>query len=542
MINQTQTLSPVFLVILFCIISLGIIQADEKTESKPDQSYWVLFTDKDGVDFDPWAYFDPKAIKRRLRHGQSVYDPINFPVREDYLDSVNTIVEKADVVLRWFNAVHVEATPVQVNKLESLDFVKKVQPVRGGFYPAEKLSGTKESWVLSKEQQDLLKTQTRHMQGQYFSKNGIDGSGVRIAIFDAGFPGVDTHPVFRHIRNDERIVATYDFHNNRQDVFRANVHGTMVMSAVGGMKDSIPMGLATGAEFLLARTELLREIYAEEKYWLAAMEWADRKGADIINSSLGYIYHRYFPDQMDGQTSLVSQAGNIAARKGILVINAAGNERLRENWGTVATPADADSVLAVGALDYPSLLRAAYTSPGPTADGRLKPNLSALGTVVAANRRGFSTPSGTSFASPLVAGFAACLLQMNPDWTSMQLFNALERSGRLYPYFDLAHGYGTPQAGNFLSDAPVFSAPTFDFSENEEEIKVIIRQNVITFPFEDPYDLYVFYHIQNSRGEIEQYYVVRANQHEVLSFRKNDFQPGQKLLVHFKGFTASRVF
>ncbi len=533
---------PVFFVISIFLMFSAIIQASERADKIPDNNYWVFFTDKDGVDFNPWAYFDPKAIERRIRHGQSLFDPLNFPVRKDYLEAITNYVDTADVVLRWFNAVHVYATPLQVNALEELNFVKKVQPVRGGFYPAENLCGKKQNLFLSGEQQELLRAQIYHMQGQLFSEKGIDGSGVRIAIFDGGFPAVDTHPVFRHIINDDRIIATYDFHNQRKDVFRANVHGTMVMSAIGGMKDNIPMGLATGAEFLLARTELLREIYAEEKYWLAAMEWADKHGADIINSSLGYIYHRYFPEQMDGQTSLVSRAGNIAARKGMLVVNAAGNERLRENWGIVAAPADADSVLAVGALEYPSLLRAPYTSLGPTADGRPKPNVSALGTVVAANKRGFSTPKGTSFASPLVAGFAACLLQMYPEWTSMQLFNALERSARLYPYFDFAHGYGTPRAGNFISDEPVFPGPTFDFVDNDTNISVIIRQNVITFPLDDPYDLYVFYQIQNNEGEVEQYYVVRADQHEALTFRKNDFQPGQRLFVHFKGFTASRIF
>lgn len=509
---------------------------------EPIQSWWVYFTDKDSVNFDPHLFFDPKAIERRLRHHQDLYDAIDFPVNESYLLNVTCMVESVNVVSRWLNAVNVNAQRWQVEAIRQLPFVKSVEPENVMLLVAAESAGSAQRPSSAATHIDRLRAHTSQFQGNYFADHGIDGSNIRIAIFDTGFPGIDTHKAFKHIVEDGRIKATWDFFSKSPNVFRKDAHGTMVMSLIGGMYDSIPMGLAPGAEYLLARTETWREPYVEEKYWLAAAEWADQLGADIISSSLGYTYHRYFPEQMDGKTSLVAFAADMAVQKGILVVSAAGNDGNKESWKIICTPADALGALAVGALEYPSMLRASYSSRGPTADGRLKPEVSALGNVYVATARSFGFRFGTSFACPLVAGFAACVMQLHPEWTNTQVLEALRQSASLYPYFDFSHGYGTPQASYFFSDPAKEARPTFDFITDGSQVKVNVRlsdaeitENILAKP-------YVFYHIRDAQGNIEQYYVVVVKNREVLSFDTTKFSTGQQLFVHLAGYTASLKF
>ncbi len=539
---------------LLLILLLSAFQAWTRfSHQGPDpgmaDGFWVFFTDKQGVEFDPHAYFHENAIGRRLSLGLCLYDSLDFPVRADYLDSLTSLAGAPSVVSRWLNAAHVRLSAGEAIQLETLDFVKKVIPVSMRLIPAAAKAEPVSQAGFEVPDSALLSQQIRHMSGQAFAAHGFDGRSIRIAIFDSGFSGVEEHPAFAHIIGQGRIIGSWDFHRSQENVFTSGSHGTMVLSVIGGMLDGLPMGLATGAEFLLARTEIFRELLVEEKYWLAAVEWADRHGAHIINSSLGYVFHRYFPEQMDGQTSLVARAAHIAASKGILIINAAGNEGNNEKWRIVVTPADADSVLTVGALSFPSLLRAPYSSTGPTADGRLKPNVSALGTVVAAGRRGLATPRGTSFASPLVAGFAACLWQMNPSWTNMDVFRAIERSSTLYPYYDYAHGVGIPQADYFLSPYPLVVLPTFDIMDGgNDTLKIVIRQN----PAKDQnqtdkatihkYIDYLYYKIMGPDSGIEQYFVVEVSDANILKLGMEQFGPGRRLLVHYKGYTSAVSF
>lgn len=507
--------------------------------------YWVFFTDKDGVCFDPYSFFDQRAIDRRLKLGLCLYDTLNHPVRNDYIEIISEYVDSLDVVSRWFNAVHVHASPSGINAiLEELDFVRSVQPAVVRLVPAVYYQETDYSSMLHRVDTSLLAAQVIHMRGDVFHEHGLDGKGVRIAVFDAGFRGVNTHPAFRHIKNDNRIKATYDFHRQRENVYVSSAHGTMVLSAVAGIIDGVPMGLATGAEFLLARTEIRREPLAEEKYWLAAVEWADRMGADIINSSLGYVFHRYFPEEMDGQTSLVARAARIAARKGILVVNSAGNQGNDPHWRIVVTPADVDSVLTVGALEYPSMLRAAYSSVGPTANGQMKPNVSAIGNIVAAGRRNLTTPQGTSFSSPLITGFAACLWQRYPNWSNMQVFDAIQKSATLYPYYDYAHGYGTPQASHFFPNHHNIQMPTFDIIHKNDSIHLVFRKIIKSTNVNDNKENislkknYLYYQKRNPDQSIARYFVIDMEDADVFSLPLSEFVSGQQLLLHYNGYTS----
>lgn len=508
--------------------------------------YWIVFTDKDNTTFNPFDYFDHKAIERRIRHGVCLYDESGFPVRQDYLDSVSQLVQDAGVVSRWMNAVHVYCLPSDVEKIARLDFVQEVVPASMRLMLAAWPEQWPPSFLFGDPDTTLLQVQLAHMGIAGFHDRGFNGSGLRIAVFDAGFSGVDTHEAFAHIRQSERIISTWDFHREREHVYAHSTHGTMTLSVLGGMAGELPMGPASGAEFLLARTEIFREPLAEEQYWLAAVEWADRLGADIINSSLGYVYHRYFPEQMDGQTSLVARAANMAARKGILVVNAAGNEGKNEQWRVIVTPGDADSVMTVGALDYPSMVRAEYSSVGPTADGRLKPNVGVLGKVVAAGRQGYASVTGTSFASPLVAGFAACLWQMRPEMQNMDVFRALERSAHLFPYFDYAHGHGTPHSDYFFGDDTRFVAPTLDIESDGDQIRIILRTSISQ---DGQTDLdafsgknYLYYQIKETGGQILAYYVVEMEDANKVRMDAAIFEPGQQLIVHYKGYTTAMHF
>lgn len=414
--------------------------------------YWVFFTDKDGVTFDPYSYFDPKAIENRILNEIPLDDITNYPVRTDYVAALTSSVEEVKMTTRWFNGAVCMATEDQINQVRQFQFVKKVEKV----FTAENMvlaeyNETDYKVDLSDSYKELLDRQTDIMGGQLMAEKGFNGEGVRVAIFDAGFPTVDTNPCFDHMRKNGKIKATYDFVKKKEFVYSYSSHGTFVLSNVGGMIEGRKMGLATEAEFILARTEMgMREPFAEEENWLAAAEWADKNGATVINSSLGYTHHRYFYNDMDG-TSYVAKAANMAARKGILVVNAAGNEGSGD-WKFIGTPADADSVLSIGGIDPKTDTKVGFSSFGPTYDKRMKPNVSAYGWAIGAGEKGIKKSAGTSFASPLVCGFVACARQAFPEMKTMDLFHKIEESGSLYPYFDYGHGYGIPQAERLFGE------------------------------------------------------------------------------------------
>lgn len=432
--------------------------------------YWVFFTNKKNSTFDPYSYFDQKAIDRRIKHGISLYDSSDFPVNQQYISSVDFIVDSVNTVTRWFNGASVIATPTQISEVLKLPFVKNIEPIFLQTYTCVY------DTFLSSYDSVLLNQQLELMQGSKFITNKINGAGIRIAIFDAGFPTVDYHPVFEHIRNDNRIIKTYDFAKKNDYVYKYNSHGTMVMSCIAGITNGINIGLATGAEFLLARTEIAREPFSEEENWLAAAEWADKNGADIITSSLGYTLPRYFQYNMDGKTTLVAKAAKMASDKGILVVNAMGNDG-DSDWKVVGTPADAQEVLSVGGVEPENGTHIDFSSFGPTADGRLKPEVCAAGKALVASKDGLTISYGTSFSTPLITGFAACALQTDTSLTNMQLKQEIINSASLFPYFDYAHGYGIPQASYFVDKQNNISDTTFYFRIEGDSVLVDILKN-----------------------------------------------------------------
>jgi serine protease AprX len=497
--------------------------------------YWVLFADKCNVEFEPYEYFDAKAIHRREVLNIPLYDITDLPVRNDYIKKIEKITGNVKSVSRWFNAVSVYASENAIKAVEKLDFVEKIIPV----YITSNSYSYKSDFVLSKPKMELLVNQTERMGGNIFKQYGIDGKGIRIAVFDGGFPEVNTHPVFEHIRNDGRIIKTYDFVRKKENVYSGISHGTMVLSCIAGKYDTVKIGLATGAEFLLARTEKRSEPFSEEINWLSAVEWADKNGADIINSSLGYTYHRYFPSDMDGKTSLVVRAANMAASKGMLVVNAMGNDGAK-NWEFLGTPADADSVLSVGGINPYTGYHIDFSSYGPTYDKRRKPNVSAFGEVIAAGKRKILKLQGTSFSAALISGFAACAKQLNPELDNMELFREIEKSGHLYPYYDYAHGYGIPQAGYFLNKKSKDSVEIIQFLPTDNILKVKINDQINLE--NNGNENLLFYHIENNRNILDKYAIIKVLQHDVLELPVEEFKNNELLRVHFRGSTAVYKF
>jgi serine protease AprX len=519
------------------------------------QQHWmVYFKDKKQNDFNPYSYFDIKAIERRIRTGLPVNDPSDWPVDNEYLKQITPLVNNLIMSSRWLNAVEVDADKIQLNEIRNLPFVLSIEWIEPS--QTEVSAYEKYDTLVDHDEVEILVGQLKTIGADKWRNAGIDGKGIRIAILDVGFIDADQVPAFDHIRKEHRLIATRDFtkRGNSENVYYGGAHGTEVWSCIAGKIGDKQIGLATGAEFLLAKTEKSSEKYSEELNWLAAAEWADKNGADIINSSLGYTGKRYFNWQMDGHTSFVTRAANIAARKGILVVTAAGNEG-DNSWHYIGAPADADSALSVGGIDPYTGYHTDFSSYGPTSDKRMKPNVVAYGHVISAAPSGLSSTQGTSFSSPLVAGFAACAWQTKRALTNMQLFKEIEKSGSLYPYFDYAHGYGIPQSGYFVGGVAQNDIPTFKIMESGDSITIVVNNfsGSATGNSVSPSPNYgkaarkeiqvnkeyFYYNIMNKSGVLDNYYVLDVTQPEVLTILRNEYKNGETLNVHYEGYNVS---
>lgn len=507
------------------------------------EKYWVVFTDKKDVSFNPYTYFDIRTIEKRERSGISLVQFSDLPLNTEYCESIETF-GKITTKSRWLNAVAVTLKESDLKSILELPNVKEVVPIQ-----KMETAEYKKSKEISPEELSHINAQLDEFGGDLFLKQNIDGRGVRIAVFDGGFPGVDTNQIFSHIRNEERIIATYDFVNKVEFVYDYNSHGTSVLACIAGMLDSTRIGLGTGAEFLLARTEVKPEIFEEEENWAAAMEWADKNGADIISSSLGYTYDRYFPKQMDGKSVYVSRMATLAARKGILVVNAAGNDG-DNDWEVIGAPADADSILSVGGISPGTRLHIDFSSYGPTFDGRMKPNVVSFGEVITAGKKSVKKAYGTSFAAPLVSGFAACVMQLHPEWDNMKVYDEIQKSGHLYPYYDYAHGFGVPQASYFIGEKNEIKQ-SFTFVEYEDDVQIQLverdgeeTESLKSAPFgQSEDDHYLYYHIASREtGKIRKYAVLNMSSDFSFSISLDDLKEDEVIKAHYRGYTNEYIF
>lgn len=521
------------LFILAMFLAFGSVQGQQK--------YYVYLSDKEGVEFQPDEYFHPKALERRERCGVKV-NKTDFPLQQAY---VQKIVEKSDSVgfqSRWFNMVVVWSSDERIAQISELPFVRKVEKAAPTWVKATGAESEDDDGQAYLSQLAYVNFQLKRMDGYRFHKKGYRGEGVRVAVLDAGFTDADVHVGLRHVN----IEATYDFVKKSSFVYDYSWHGTGVMGCIGGMfNDTQATGLATQATFLLARTERgKREYFGEEENWLAAAEWADQKGADLINSSLGYTVPRYFREQMDGEYSLVSRAAQMAFNKGIVVLTSAGNEG-QNDWKYLGAPADADSVLAIGGIDAYSDRKIGFSSYGPSSDGRVKPNVVALGQGISAygSKSQFQKQSGTSFSSPFAAGFTACYMQAYPNKTQHEVFNGIQESAHLYPYFDYVHGYGVPVAWKALGEENAWQ---------EGDGKLISEGGDLYLQVEEKYFFEhlnadssqlarknIYFHVEAENGILMYYAVLNSSdpKTKILSF--SDYPEAQTIRVHFEGKTLS---
>ena len=516
----------IFIVVLFALVST-VAMAQEKC-------FWVFFTDKNDTQFDPYSYFDAKAIERYIRNGADLYDISNYPLNNSYVTTVGSYSTEVFGESRWLNAVGIQATEDNAALIAQLPFVAKVQEIVSNGTLASSSNAFIEGTIKDDDKPvELLSDQLKRFGGQYFVDKGINGKGLRICVMDGGFPKVDTHPAFKHLRDNHQIIKTYNFPNKKEDVYGWSTHGTMVLSCIAGINaDGQMLGLATGAEFLLARTEIDPEPFMEEVWWAQGAEWADKNGVDIINSSLGYGKDRHWTKDMDG-TSYVAKAAQKAVEKGILICNSAGNEGDDKRWMTIITPSDAENVLCVGGIednleDYRHI---SFSSFGPTADKRLKPNVVAFGHAQVANPGNgkFTDAYGTSFSSPLTAGFCACAWQTKRDLTALQMKAEIEKSADLYPYFDYAFGYGVPQAAYFTGDLKP-AERSFDLVKEKDGVRIAIPKEI------ENQDMFIS--VEGADGVLVGYYQTYPDSTGIKLYNK-DFGQGKKLNVSYNGFYDS---
>ena len=406
----------------------------------------------------PEDFLLEKAVARRIKEGVAV-DSTDLPVSSKYVMQLTPLVKKVQYHSKWLNASVVVATAEQMEEVAALPFVHKTELVARGFY-ADTYGGKKEnlripvSFRLKSKKSEAYDFQNEILGIPAMHDEGFTGAGVTIAVFDAGFANTFKISGMQHLFEQDRIVATRDFVTpGAKDVFRTDAHGTAALSVMAAYEPDQLVAGAYDANYILCITEDVQSEYRIEEYnWVRAAEFADSLGADIINSSLGYNLFddadmNYSHEDLDGQTAIITQGAAIAAQKGILVVSSAGNEG-NGSWKTITAPADAEGILAVGSVTS-RLERSSFSSTGPTADGRIKPDLAALGSGVTIWRQveGPGSSSGTSFSSPQVAALAAGLWQARPEWTREQLIERLLASGSNSENPDSELGYGVP---NFL--------------------------------------------------------------------------------------------
>ncbi len=467
--------------------------------------YLVFFTDKNANQYSinyPSGYLSEKAIIRRTKQNIPITTS-DLPVNSTYVDAVKKIGVTVISKSKWLNAITVASQDInKIDAIRALFFVKEIKIITTTTTSkfSNKIELESKTMPAPPERSDIIPVGTALDYGQSYKQAnqiGVDcfhnlnyqGQGMIIAELDAGFYKVDSLPAFDSLRKNNQLLGTYDFVTGGTKVFEDHTHGMNTLSCMVGNLPGRLVGTAPKASYWLLRTEEgATESLQEEINWLMGAEFADSVGADVINSSLGYSIfdnaadnHSY--SDLDGNTTIITKAADMAASKGIFVVSSAGNSG-GPPWYKITAPADADSILTVGAVDSVGVV-ATFSSRGLTSDGRIKPNVVARGVqaVCASQFGGVWKQSGTSFSSPITAGAVACLWQAHPGLTNMQILNAIQQSASQYTMPDSIQGYGIPNfciANMLLSGIDVHKM-------NEEE-----KLNVFPNPFKNNFDI-IFY-------------------------------------------------
>ncbi len=415
----------------------------------------MRFTDKANTPFsidNPSAFLSERALARRERQGIAI-DETDLPVDPAYIQAVTAI----DGVQywhesKWFNAVTVKLLdPDALDAINALPFVAETRSVEvlhsdrlpAGFEKSNLIPFDPNEYGTAFKQIEMLR-------GNLLHAAGYRGEGLWIAVMDAGFREVSTMNAFARARNEGRLEQTANYVSGGSNVEGGGTHGTRVLSTMTGELDGEFLGTAPDAHYFLFRTEDTSfEYVIEEDNWIMGIEHADRIGVDLVNTSLGYSQfddpsQDYTPEQMDGQTARISIASQMAAEKGILLVTSAGN-RGASDWRVITAPGDAKDVLTIGAVDSLGV-HAFFSSFGPSADGRVKPDVVAMGfqSAIVNVEDEITRGNGTSFSAPIVCGLAACLWQAHPERSNLEIMRAIRESASLFTQPNDSMGYGIP--------------------------------------------------------------------------------------------------
>lgn len=415
----------------------------------------------------PSEFLTQKALDRRSREGVAP-DSLDLPVSQKYVDAVYARSNYILYSSKWFNATLLVTDEAGANELQALPFVDRVELVGRSFIPSPNARigrrvyasvtnrycpPTSASARVLEADEEAYDFQNSLLGIDKMHEEGYTGKGVTIAVFDAGFPGADTASPLLHLQTNGKVVGTKDFVRPwNGNVYSDNQHGTNVLSLIASNEPGKMLAGAPDADFILVMTEEIATEYRVEEYnWVRAAEYADSLGTDIISSSVGYWDFddpamNYSVEDLDGETTVIARGASIAASKGILVVNSAGNTGPAES--TLNSPSDARGILAIGSVNR-ELVVSSFSSRGPTGDGRFKPDLAAFGdgtTLIRSNGEvGYS--NGTSFSAPQISALAAGLWEAKPEWTKDKLLESLLNSGTQADDPDNLLGYGIP---NFI--------------------------------------------------------------------------------------------
>ncbi|WP_152287427.1 S8 family serine peptidase [Flavicella marina] len=424
---------------------------------------WVYFKDKPSeASFlnNPILMLSQRSIDRRVKQGIAI-DSKDVPVESSYINQITAasgIVVKAKS--KWLNALHIQGTESDIQALLSLNIVSLVEfcdtslnkaqfKKRNKFLIEKTVENTSIDYGVTQNQVEML-------QGDFLHELGYTGKGLQIAVLDAGFKGVESFAAFSKLHDNNmdngEILGGFDYLNRTNNFYvnTGSTHGLSVLSTIAGFLENQFVGTAPDAQFYLFVTENpSSESTLEESLWVEAAEKADSLGVDIINTSLGYTTfddssYNYTYADMNGATTFISRGASVAGSKGMLLVTSAGNEG-NSSWKFISAPADVASVLTVGAVDANEII-ASFSSFGPTADMRVKPEVLAQGrNVYVINSLGnIALSNGTSFSSPIMAGMSACLWEAFPNKTAEQIKQLIVSSGDLFQNPTDQKGYGVP--------------------------------------------------------------------------------------------------
>jgi len=426
------------------------------------QDAWVFFADKENVEVslaDPILIMTQEAIDRKELHGTAI-DERDVPVNENYITQIKnatgiTVRSKS----KWMNCVYIIGSQPNIEALLDFPFVTNVEYADKSLnlFPGAPIEN---KFSLEEAGQNIIynygaaTNQIEMLSGDYLHELDYSGEGMIVAVLDAGFPSIDTNPGFQKMRDENRILGTYDFEARTENVDGTSSHGFVTSSDIGGFLQNEFVGTAPQASFYFFVTEYTpSETPVEEAWWVEALERSDSLGVDVVNTSLGYRgydnpnYNHTYED-LDGQTTFSARGANIAFDKGMILVTSAGNGG-NTSFPTVGTPGDSPGTLTVGAVNSNGIY-VAFSSIGPTVDGRVKPDVMAQGSNAAVINTGgnIDFSSGTSFSSPIMAGVITCLWQSRPDVPNGHIMQIVRESANLYNNPTDQMGYGIPNFEN----------------------------------------------------------------------------------------------